>query len=75
MKRLGKAKSQLKDVLEYMQQHGSITSMEAFEYFHITRLASCIHLLRKYGYEIVTTPVHGRNEYGAYEYALYTMTE
>lgn len=70
-----KEKSQIKDVLNYLIECGSISSFEAFEKFHITRLASIIHRLRKRGYEIETTPVSGINEYGRYEYALYTMVE
>lgn len=70
-----KEKSQIKDVLNYMIECGSISSLEAFEKFHITRLASIIYRLRKRGYEIKTVPVSGINEYGRYDYALYTMTE
>lgn len=73
MKKLGKKKSQLKDVLNYMQKHGSITSMEAFSKFHITRLAVCIHHLREYGYQIKTDTMTGKNEYGSYEYAVYSL--
>lgn len=68
-----KSKSQIKDVLAYIQQCGSISSFEAFEKFHITRLSSIIHRLRKLGYNIITVPVSGRNEYGTYEYALYML--
>lgn len=68
---LNKPKSQLKDVLSYIQQCGSITSFEAFEQFHITRLASVIHRLRLCGYNIQTVRVGGVNDYGTYEYALY----
>ena len=68
---LNRAKSQIKDVLNYLQECGSITSFEAFEKFHITRLSSIIHRLRSCGYEIKTVPVGGKNEYGHYEYALY----
>lgn len=73
MKQLGKEKSQLKDVLQYLQMNGSITSMTAFNKFRITRLASCIHRLRKYGYNIETERVFGRNEYGTYDYAKYIL--
>ena len=68
-----KHKSQIKDVLAYIQQCGSISSFEAFEKFHITRLSSIIHRLRKLGYNIITVPVSGKNEYGTYEYALYML--
>ena len=71
MKPFKKQKSQIKDVLEYIQRCGSISSFEAWEKFHITRLSSIIHRLRKLGYNIITVPVSGKNEYGTYEYALY----
>lgn len=72
---LNRPKSQIKDVLKYLQECGSITSFEAFEQFHITRLSSIIHRLRKLGYNIVTIPVAGRNDYGYYEYALYQLRD
>ena len=68
-----KQKSQIKDVLNYMKEAGSISSFEAFEKFHITRLSSIIHRLRKMGYSIITVPVGGKNDYGTYEYAMYVM--
>lgn len=72
-KQLGKEKSQLKDVLQYLQTNGSITSMEAFNKFRITRLAACIHILRRYGYNIETEKMSGKNEYGIYNYAKYIL--
>lgn len=34
-------------VLEHLQKHGSITSLEAFEKYRITRLAAIIYVLRQ----------------------------
>ena len=50
-------------VLNYMIEHGSITSMEAFQ-LGITRLSAVIFVLRKSGYHIITTPAHSKNRYG-----------
>lgn len=41
-------------ILAHMREHGSITSMTAFEKYQITRLAVGIHSLRKKGYSIDT---------------------
>ncbi len=41
-------------ILEHMRRHGSITSMEAFAEYSITRLAVGIWSLRKKGYVIDT---------------------
>ena len=65
-----KLRSQQKDVLEYLKEHGSITSMQAWEMFHATRLASIIHRLRK-NHIIETRECVGANDYGAYNYAMY----
>lgn len=44
--------SQKKKVLDYLKEHDSITSFEAFEKFKITRLSAVIFDLRKTGYTI-----------------------
>lgn len=43
------------DVLEFMEQNGAITSMDAFEELHITRLSARIWDLIHLGYKIVWT--------------------
>lgn len=68
-----KQKSQIKDILAYLQRNGSITSMEAFEHFHATRLAAVIFNLRKLGYSITTEICNGKNDYGTYTYAKYIL--
>lgn len=70
---MAKVKTQWKDVLEYLQTHDGISSMEAWSKFHITRLADVIFKLRKRGYDIVTEDCTGRNEYGVYNYAVYRL--
>lgn len=39
-------------ILEHLQEHGSITSLEAIELYRCTRLSHYIYLLRKEGYLI-----------------------
>ena len=71
-----KQKTQWKDVLNHLEVHNSITSMEAWEKYHITRLADVIWKLRqiKYGgYDIETRDCVGSNEYGQYHYAKYVL--
>lgn len=70
-----KKSSQIKDVLEYLQRNKSITSMEAWEKFHATRLADVIFKLRKRGYNIVTQSCNGKNNYGTYTYARYILED
>ena len=70
-----KVKTQWKDVLTHLQERGSITSMEAWSMYHITRLADVVFKLRKRGYNVVTNTCVGSNEYGEYYYAEYTLED
>lgn len=72
---MAKTKTQWQDVLEHLKEHGSITSMEAWSIYHITRLADVIFKLRKRGYNILTEDCTGKNEYGVYTYANYRLEE
>ena len=51
-------------ILQHLKSKGSITSMEAFEQYGITRLSGRIFDLREMGYDIVTMRVEGINRYG-----------
>ncbi len=55
-------------VLEHMRRHGSITSMDAFEMYNITRLSAKIFNLREEGYRIDTIRETSKNgtTYGRY---------
>ena len=44
--------TQEEKVLAYIEEHGSITSMEAFLHLHITRLAAVIFNLKAKGHRI-----------------------
>lgn len=58
------ATTQTNIVLFHLAQYGSITSMEAFENYGITRLSAAVFALRKRGYDIDTTIQHATNRYG-----------
>ena len=64
-----------KRVLEYLQEHGSISSMEAFEKLRETRLSAKIFMLRCKGYEIYTMSegvvIDGRRQICARYYLRY----
>lgn len=63
---------QAKTVLRHLRRHGHITPLRAAGVYGITRLASCIHEIRKAGYA-VETKVHHDDEGGKYgQYTLKT---
>ena len=68
-----KQKTQWKDVLQHLRTNDGITSMQAWDMYHITRLSDVIFKLRKRGYEIETVTCTGYNEYGVYQYAEYRL--
>lgn len=51
-------------VLRYMNEHGSITSMEAFRDLGTTRLSAVIFNLRKKGHTIKSVTESFKNRYG-----------
>lgn len=50
-----KKKTQVENVLEYLQEHGSINEMIAFQFFRVADIKSVIRTLRMMGYQIETT--------------------
>ena len=63
--------TQVEQVAAHLEKYGSITSIEAFGLYRITRLASCIHDLRKAGVEIETELVYeGKKHYAKYKVPL-----
>lgn len=62
--------TQCERILQYIDEHGSITDEEARS-LKIHRLASRIHDLRKSGKNIVSETIKGKNEYGAWRCARY----
>jgi len=70
-----KVKRQEDIVRAHLELNGTITSMEAFERYHITRLAGIIYRLRK-TMDIETITLHGHDQYGVYtQYAEYKLEE
>ena len=56
--------SQNKRVLEHLQDKGTITSMEAFNDYGITRLSGRIFDLREQGYPISKRMITKKNRFG-----------
>jgi hypothetical protein len=56
-------------VYNHLTRYGSITSIEAFNDYKITRLAALIHTLRERGVQINTTLV------GPKHFARYSLTD
>ena len=56
--------TQAQQVVKFMQENGSISTLEAFREFGITRLASRIYELRRAGLEIISETEKARNRYG-----------
>ena len=71
-----KAMTQADRVKEYMERHGSITSMQAFRDLKITRLAARISDLKKMGVKVGSTSETSTNEWGeTARYARYYLME
>jgi hypothetical protein len=51
-------------IIKYIEEFGSITTMQAFADLGVTRLASRIHDLRAAGYQIERETVRGKNRFG-----------
>ena len=65
--------TQVQKVLSHMREHGSISTMEAFDY-GITRLASRIFEIRRMGIGVEAETVTGKNRYGEpVHYARYSL--
>ena len=56
--------SQCERILKYMNEHGSITTLEAFVELGVTRLSGRIHDLRQKGYEIESERIDVKNRFG-----------
>lgn len=58
-----KKPTQCERIVKYMQDFGSITTLQAFTDLGCTRLASRVNDLRKQGYEIKSEFVSSKNRY------------
>ena len=71
-----KKKFKTQDVVKHLRTQGSITSVEAFELYGVTRLSSIIFNLRKKGYDIKTEDMIGKDRNGnTSQYAKYILEE
>lgn len=62
-------------VIEYMQQNGSITALDALRDLGVMRLASRISDLKKRGYTISSCMEKGKNKFGeTVMYKRYSLT-
>lgn len=59
-------------ILSHLRQYGTITSLQAFQLFSITRLSGRIYDLRQLGHNIVT--IYKTSERGG-RYAVYRLIE
>ena len=68
--------TQCDKVMRHLNDHGSITSIEAFNEYGILRLASRINDLRAQGIAIVSETATGKNRYGeTTHYSVYRLAE
>lgn len=51
-------------ILDYIEEFGSITQLEAFRDLGVMRLASRISSMRKQGYNIISKTEEVKNRYG-----------
>jgi len=64
--------TQCQRVLQYLEDFGSISSLQAFADLGITRLASRIHDIKRMGIAITKDTATGTNRYGEItHYAVY----
>lgn len=64
------------DVLNHLQEHGSITSWEAIEKYGATRLSAIIFNLKERGYEIETQNIVGKDRNkNTIRYAQYKLVQ
>lgn len=66
--------TQCERVVQYCNDFGSITTLQAFQDLGVTRLASRINDLKNQGYTIESTFVSSKNRYGeSVSYKKYTI--
>ena len=67
--------TQCETILKHMQEHGSISTIEAFMDYHITRLSARIWDLRHDGHDIVSEMVTTKRNGAHMSYAVYSLKE
>lgn len=65
-----------KQIVKHLKVKGSITSLDAFRLYGVTRLSSIIFNLRKRGFDIKTVDESDKDRYGnTCNYARYVLNE
>lgn len=64
VKRMNSNPTQAQRILDYIQEHGGITQLDALKDLGVFRLASRISELRKNGHQISSQMVKVENRYG-----------
>ena len=68
--------TQCQRILDYMDQFGSISTLEAFRDLSVARLASRIHDLKSMGYNIKSETKSSKNRFGEKTYfKVYRLAE
>lgn len=68
--------TQVEKILRHTEKYGSITTLEAFQEYGITRLASRIHDIKRAGFIVHKVTETSTNRFGEpVWYARYTITE
>ena len=68
--------TQCKRIIRYLEEFGSISTLQAFADLGVARLASRIHDLRKQGYAFRTSTGTALNRYGEVtHYKIYRLAE
>ena len=68
--------TQCQRILDYMDQFGSISTLEAFKDLGVARLASRIHDLKSMGYKIISETKSSKNRFGEKTYfKVYSLAE
>ena len=66
--------TQAEKILRHIAEYGSITTLEAFQEYGITRLASRIHDIKRAGYTVQKVMETAKNRFGEPVcYARYTI--
>jgi hypothetical protein len=68
--------TQCERIIRHLNDHGSITSLEAMSEYGIMRLASRINDLKGMGYPILSERVNGKNRYNeTTSYSIYRLAD
>lgn len=69
----GKTLTQVQRIAEYLKDHGSITTYEAFRHLGITRLSARIWDMKDRGWEFKRETISKKNKYGNVSFTKYSV--